>query len=204
MSRSQTQHMLAAGFDDPVLRAQEAFRVAMQALATPGTLIPYQSELLPPLPFNANAAALGLAMLDFETRFYLSPALAQKTDIADFMGFHTGAKQVFEPKDADFAFLDLRVDALILNAFAQGSPEYPDRSTTLVLSCASLVADGTYLLSGPGIVSQTILPVAPLPTDFEAQWAQNRAAFPLGVDVLFVGQEGVIGLPRSIRLKAEA
>jgi alpha-D-ribose 1-methylphosphonate 5-triphosphate synthase subunit PhnH len=39
--------------------------------------------------------------------------------------------------------------------------------------------------------------VASLPADFAAQWAEIRAGFPLGVDLVFAADARLAALPRS-------
>lgn len=193
--------VLARGFDQPVAEAQATFRAAMQALANPGQPVAFRSQLDTEAPLLANAAALGLALLDFEVTFHLAPSLSAGA-VAAYFRFHTGASETKTARDAAFAFLDLGKDALRLADYAQGTPDYPDRSTTLIALSTS--AETGMAIAGPGIKAVGELGVAPLPADFVAQWAANRAGFPLGVDILFVTEEGFIGLPRSTRIVGDA
>ena len=193
--------VLARGFAQPVAEAQATFRAAMQALANPGKCIAFRSALDTDAPLPVNAAALGLALLDFEVKFHLAPSLSDGS-VADYFRFHTGATEAKAAYDSAFAFLDLGKDTLCLADYAQGTPDYPDRSTTLILLGAQ--AETGMAIAGPGIKAVGELGITPLPSDFAAQWAANRAGFPLGVDILFVTEEGFIGLPRSTRLVGEA
>lgn len=193
--------VLARGFDQPVTEAQATFRAAMQALANPSQPVAFRSQLDTEAPLLANAAALGLALLDFEVTFHLAPSLSTGA-VAAYFRFHTGASETKTARDAAFAFLDLGKDALRLADYAQGTPDYPDRSTTLIALSTS--AETGVAIAGPGIKAVGELGVAPLPADFVAQWAANRAGFPLGVDILFVTEEGFIGLPRSTRIVGDA
>ena len=55
-------------------------------------------------------------------------------------------------------------------------------------------------LRGPGIKDQFSAEL-PLPGgDFIEQWAENRARFPRGVDLLLVRDGTVVGLPRTTRI----
>ncbi|OYU48456.1 MAG: phosphonate C-P lyase system protein PhnH [Rhizobiales bacterium PAR1] len=189
--------VLARGFDQPVAQSQATFRAVMQALANPGRLIAFRSTLDTDTPLPVNAAALGLALLDFEVTFHLAPSLSAGS-VADYLRFHTGARAAKTTQDAALAFLDLAKDTLCLADYAQGTPDYPDRSTTLI--ALSTRAETGMAIAGPGIKAVGTLGIAPLPADFTVQWAANRAGFPLGVDILFVTEEGFIGLPRSTRI----
>jgi alpha-D-ribose 1-methylphosphonate 5-triphosphate synthase subunit PhnH len=90
-----------------------------------------------------------------------------------------------------------------LAAFAQGSDAYPDRSATLIVQVESFTG-AALALSGPGIDGSTTLAASPLPADFAAQLAANRALFPRGVDVILCASGEVAALPRSVRLKEAA
>jgi len=208
---------LAKGFDDPVAQAQSAFRAAMNALATPGKLIPYRAQLEIDVPLPVNAAALGLALLDFEVGYHLAPslvapglaapslvapALTEAGDVEAFFRFHTGAK-TGGAREAAFAFVDLERDSLRLSDYAQGTPEYPDRSTTIIALASSMTTDRALRITGPGIRHEAALTIAGLPTDFDRQWSLNRGQFPLGVDLIFALPDGLVGLPRSTRIIGE-
>jgi alpha-D-ribose 1-methylphosphonate 5-triphosphate synthase subunit PhnH len=196
--------VLTAGFNNPALDSQSAFRAAMAALSRPGTLVEIAASVRPPAPLSPELAALGLALLDFEVTFYLAPALADPNAVADYFRFHTGARQVADPAQASFAFLDLtRGDTLDPAAYAQGTAEYPDRSTTLLCKARKADPETGWRLSGPGIKGTTAFPLALPDAGFPARWLKNRASFPLGVDVLFTVESAVVGLPRSTRLIAE-
>lgn len=194
---------LAAGFARPVFDSQAAFRAAMDALSRPGTATPLASDLAPPAPLNPAAAAIALALLDFEVSFWLAPSLAGG-DVGAYLRFHSGAREVRAPGEADFVLVDLTQDALDLAAFKPGEPAYPDRSATVLALVESVGGAGGPALSGPGIKKQAELSVSPLPEAFAAQWASNAARYPLGVDVMFAAPQAVLGLARSTRILKEA
>lgn len=190
---------LASGFANPVFDSQSAFRRTMEALSRPGQIRVLGDGLSAETPLAPAAAAIILAMCDFETPLYLSPSIAATPGVAEFLRFHTDAPVVREPAHAAFALIDLRVDALDLSGFAQGTAEYPDRSTTVIALCDSVDAGAAMSLAGPGIAGMSELCITPLPESFAAQWAANRAAFPLGVDILFAAGDRIVALPRSTR-----
>ncbi|MGL4635451.1 MAG: phosphonate C-P lyase system protein PhnH [Beijerinckiaceae bacterium] len=202
MSFAAATH-LASGFQEPVFDSQRAFRAAMDALANPGQIKP-AGRGLDAAPLPAAAAALVFSLCDYETSLYLSPSLATKSGVVDYLRFHTDAVLVSEPSAATFALLDLAADTLDLSAFAQGTPEYPDRSTTIIAITDSLTSGAQLTLTGPGIQSSINLHVTRLPAEFTTQWRANRTRFPLGVDMLFATGDAVIGLPRSARIAGEA
>lgn len=188
---------LAPGFPDPVHDAQRTFAAVMRAMAEPGRPVPLPSALEPPAPLSPELAAVALALADYETPIFLDAPLAAAREVARFLRFHTGAPIVAAPSAARFAFLADGATMPDLSAFAQGEPDYPDRSATLVVEVAWF-GDGPLLLEGPGIAGRRGFGAAPLPDDLAARLAANRAAFPLGVDLILCAPGRVAALPRSV------
>ena len=197
---SVLQSAMAAGFTDPVIEGQAAFRAVMDAMARPGTIHDLGHRLAPPPSLMPGAAAAILAMCDFETTLWLSPSL--RGTVGGYLRFHTDAPLTEQPDQSAFALLDLAADDLTLADFAQGLPDYPDRSTTIIVQTPSLVTGAPLTVSGPGIATTSVLHIAGLPDDFANQWTANRAGFPLGVDLVFVSGRQLVALPRSSRLLA--
>lgn len=198
-----TTASLAAGFADPPRQSQQMFRAAMWAMARPGTAQPLATSLAPPAPLTPELAALALTLVDFETPLWLDAPLAAVPEVAEFLRFHTSARIVTAPEEAAFALVSDPLTMPPLAAFAQGEPDYPDRSVTLLVAVATL-ADGPFTLEGPGIKDTCGFGAAPLPADFAAQMEANRAGFPLGVDLILAAPGAVLGLPRSVRLTGRA
>lgn len=188
---------LAAGFADPVHDAQRTFSALMRAMAEPGRPVPLASDLDPPAPLTREAAATALALLDYETPVFLDRALAAAPAVARFLRFHTGAPVVEDPAAARFALVADAAALPDLAAFAQGEPDYPDRSATLLVQ-VSAIEDGPLILEGPGIAGCRGFGATPLPADFAARLAANRAAYPLGVDLFLVAPGAICGLPRTV------
>jgi alpha-D-ribose 1-methylphosphonate 5-triphosphate synthase subunit PhnH len=195
---------VAPAFADPVHANQAAFRAVMDAFARPGTIHPLPAELAPPAPLSVGAAAVALALLDYETPVWLDPRLSVEKHIADWLRFHTGAPLVAEPVRAAFAFIDDAAGMPLFEAFALGSDDYPDRSATLVIRVDRFGAGTPFRLSGPGIAGEREFSYLPRPADFSSRLAANRALFPRGVDLLFVAGGEVAVIPRSTHLIGEA
>ena len=191
-----------AGFADPVHDSQSTFRAIMRAMARPGGIETIAPAFAPPASLPPAAAAACLALADFETPLWLSPRIAADTVASDYLRFPTGAPSS-APNAAAYALVGAQ-DGVDLAAFAQGTAEYPDRSTTLILLCDSLDATGPLTLAGPGVKGAARFGFAPIPEDFLAQWARNRAGFPLGVDLILAAGDRIACLPRSIRILGEA
>jgi alpha-D-ribose 1-methylphosphonate 5-triphosphate synthase subunit PhnH len=192
-------HSMDRGFADPVRDAQATFRAVMMAFAEPGTV----REIVQPADtcagFSAAMTAIALTLADFETRVWLEPDAPAPA--AQYVRFHTGAAIVGEPAQAAFAFLTRAQHLPRLGTFAQGSLEYPDTSTTLVIDVGHIETGRGYQLTGPGILGTRSLSVGPLPETFAADITANRAAFPCGVDLIFSHGTRIAALPRSTRVE---
>jgi alpha-D-ribose 1-methylphosphonate 5-triphosphate synthase subunit PhnH len=192
------------GFSDPVEAAQRHFRALLEAMARPGRIRALSGELpAAPAPMAPAAFALGLTLLDYETPVWLDPALSAGP-VAASLRFHCGCPLVEEPPEAAFAFSAEPAKLPPLAAFAPGTPEYPDRSTTLVLQVAGLEEDGVggVQLTGPGIQAEHRLAAVGLADGFWRQVQANHRRFPQGVDLVLVSGGRIAALPRSTRVEA--
>jgi alpha-D-ribose 1-methylphosphonate 5-triphosphate synthase subunit PhnH len=192
--------MSAMAFADPAFESQAAFRAILRAIASPGAIEPCGRGLKPPSPLSPAAAAAILTLADFETPLWIAPSLAEWGEAAAYLKFHTGAPLAASPRDAAFALLDLERDSLDLKSFAQGAPDYPDRSTTVVAETRSLARRPGMRISGPGVRGTAEIEFGPTPGDFLSQWEANRSTFPLGVDLILAHGAEVAVLPRSVRV----
>lgn len=188
---------LSAGFERPVFDAQAVFRCVMMAMARPGLARTLTVSVKPPGRMAPAAAALALAMCDFESPVWLDDALAADPAVAEFLRFHTGAPIVADPRKASFAFLADGAEMPPLDCFALGSPEYPDRSTTLVIGVDWIDTERGWRLAGPGVNGETRFSAGPLPNDVLARLADNHGLFPRGVDLVFAHRDCVAAIPRS-------
>ena len=178
---------LAGGFDDPATQSSHAFRSVMEAMARPGTIKNIQGGA-PPELLSVAAGTVLLTLCDTDTPVYLA-GKADTDDVRKWLAFHTGAP-LTGPSHAMFALGNW--DALMpLGNYPIGTPEYPDRSTTLIVECAELEAAGA-TLRGPGIKAEAKLSL-PETRAFQS----NRALFPLGLDFIFTSGDRLAALPRS-------
>lgn len=187
---------LTGGFADPVFDTQAVFRAIMDAMARPGLLQTMDRPLTSPAGLGEAQGAIALTLCDHDVAVWLSPALA-KTPVGAWIGFHTGARLVEEKSDCQFAFLDAGTTRLTFNAFALGSQDYPDRSTTLVLELPSLTGGAELVLRGPGIKEQMVIAPRGLPESFLLQWQENHQQFPRGIDLILTSGCDLMCLPRS-------
>jgi alpha-D-ribose 1-methylphosphonate 5-triphosphate synthase subunit PhnH len=195
---------LASGFSDPVLSAQSTFRCIMDATARPTKVLNLSETVTPPRPLSRGAGAVALTLFDQDTPVWLDAALADQADVAFWLRFHTRAPIVKEQDRAAFAIVSQPDRAPPFEAFALGTPDYPDRAATLILQVDSFERGRTFAFAGPGINGQSTLRATPLPPDFSARLVANRALFPRGVDLLLVADDAIVALPRSVKLIDEA
>ena len=190
------------GLADPVFDAQAVFRAVMNAMARPGSAqaLPLAAEAPPPL--QPAAAAIALALLEADTSLWLDPALAAVPEVGAWLRFHTGTALAAAPGDAGFALIADPAGLPPLAAFAQGDPDYPDRSATLILQLDALEGGLPLILSGPGLAAPARIAPRPLPADMAGRCAANRDRFPLGVDILLAAGTAVAALPRSTSVAA--
>jgi alpha-D-ribose 1-methylphosphonate 5-triphosphate synthase subunit PhnH len=192
--------MSALAFADPAFESQAAFRAILKAIASPGAIEACGRGLAPPSPLCPAAAAAILTLADFETPLWIAPSFAANDELVAYLKFHTGAPRAAAPDAAAFALIQLESDALDLKSFAQGAPEYPDRSTTIVAQTRSLARRSDMRITGPGVRETAEIVFAPIPPDFLSQWQANHSTFPLGVDLILAHGCELAALPRSVRV----
>ncbi|MER8554546.1 phosphonate C-P lyase system protein PhnH [Mesorhizobium sp. M0976] len=192
---------IEGGFADPVFNAQTVFRAVMDAMARPGSVQPLPALAHPPAPLSAIAGAIALALCDNDTPLWLDPALQGSAAVKSWLGFHTGAPLANTPADAHFALIATPAEMMALDGFSQGTQDYPDRSTTLILEVGDLVSGAPLLLEGPGIEKTATIAPAQMPRHFVEQWKQNNQRFPRGVDIILATSDAIACLPRTTRIK---
>lgn len=192
---------MTGGFSEPVFQAQSVFRMLMDAMARPGTLQTIAPPVSPPEPLSPAAGAIGLCLLDHDTPVWLTAGL-QKSAVPQWLTFHTDAPLTREKAEARFAFIEAGAAVASFGLFSAGSQEYPDRSTTIVMEMAGFESGKALTLSGPGIRETAHVQVAGLPEPFLRLWAENRALFPRGVDVILTSGRQFLALPRTAKITA--
>ena len=193
--------LIDGGFAEPVFNAQAVFRAIMDAMARPGIVQPLPQLARPPAPLSTTAGAVALALCDNDTPIWLDPLLQAEAPVKAWLGFHTGAPLANTPADAHFALIANPKEMAALDGFAQGTQEYPDRSTTLVLLVDDLASGPSLLLEGPGIEKTSMIAPPGMPRHFVEQWKQNNQRFPRGVDIILAAPGHLACLPRTTRIK---
>lgn len=183
--------VLKGGFGDAPVDAAYAFRAAMKAMACPGTVEVLQGAQ-PPAPVSVAAGTLLLTLCDPDTPLHLAGDFDCE-DVRAWISFHIGAPVVA----AEFSMFALGSwEALAPRSrFAIGTPEYPDRSVTLIVEQQVLAQDGM-ALRGPGIKDSVTMALP----ETEA-FQMNAMLFPLGLDFFFTSGDQVSALPRTTKVE---
>lgn len=186
-----TADALSGGFADAPVQSARAFRAVLEAMARPGT-IHTVSGAAPPQPLSIATGVCLLTLVDNTTPLHLAGA-ADCAPVRDWVAFHIGAP-IVPAAEAVFAVGTWHALQPV-SRFRIGTPDYPDRSATLIVALDRLTPHGPSL-TGPGIKTATWLSL-PETAAFRA----NRAQFPLGFDCIFTFESRLAALPRSTRVE---
>lgn len=192
------QEGIGPGFADPTLDSLRVFRALLDAMARPGSISPVVPARGAPDCLDGAAAAICLCLADLDTPVWLDPELR---GAVAWLRFHTGCRVTERPETAAFALVGDSRRLPALAAFAQGEPDYPERSTTIIVQVPTLVPGEGWVMSGPGVDGTARLAVAGFGPDFPTAWRANNERFPCGVDMVFAAGDCVAALPRTTRLE---
>lgn len=189
---------LEGAFLDAPAEAARAFRAALDAMSRPGS-IHGMAGARPPAPLPAAAGALALTLADAETPVWLAPPLRGGA-VEGWLRFHANAPLDAAPAEAALAFGSPADLLARLDDFAIGTPEYPDRSTTLVVLLDDF-SGAEALLRGPGIRGEARLALGAARPGVLALAAPNAALFPQGRDLFLAAGGRLAALSRSTRIR---
>jgi alpha-D-ribose 1-methylphosphonate 5-triphosphate synthase subunit PhnH len=194
---------IPAGFARPVFESQGTFRVILEAMSRPGRAVRIPVQAGGPQGWPGSLSALVLTLCDMDTPLWLDAA-ANTPDALRFLRFHCGCPVVAKPEQAAFAIVLDAQRLVSLGEFALGSAEYPEKSSTVLLYSPLLGQGGeTLRVHGPGVDGEEEMPRSWLPENFVDQWHVNAGLFPRGVDVILVGNDAIVGLPRTLKLETK-
>jgi alpha-D-ribose 1-methylphosphonate 5-triphosphate synthase subunit PhnH len=180
-------------------QAAHDFRAILDAFAKPGQPMTVPKLAEKPAALHDASVVLALALCDYQSPVWLSPRINQ-TEVRSFLRFHTGSPIVSSPAEAHFAFIESGEFAKYFALFNKGNDEYPDRSATVIVQASAFEARQRVRLEGPGIKLHSILAVAGFgPMEWNLL-SEDRILFPLGIDVAFISDTKLVGLPRSTRI----
>ncbi len=189
--------VLLPAFQDPVHDAQQTFRLLMDVFAAPATIRNFSPAVMGPSGLLPVTTAILLALADADAPVWIDSGRENYRGIADYLRFHTGARIVSDPAEASFAVVDGN-DDIDCFRFNTGTPEYPDRSTTVVVQSEQLIASGLRY-TGPGLKQPVMFSARPLWHSFADDFAANGNLFPCGLDFIVVATGQLAAMPRSLR-----
>lgn len=198
--QQSNQMTLQKGFADPVDGAGQTFRAILDVLSRPGTVAEISGPAETPHGLSKTAAAVLLTMADYATPVWMDGTTTNDA-ITSYIRFHTNAPITARADQSAFALFNGTMSDFFVDVFHPGTPQYPDRSTTLIIDVADFDSGPTVQLTGPGIDIGTTFQVNGLAHNFWSEMQKNNALFPLGVDVIFTAPDQLAALPRSTRIE---
>lgn len=182
---------------DPItIRGHESFRSLIQAFAHPGT-----ARRLHPDCVDGGEAVGILAACLLDAECAIGAAIeAQEAAVAS-LARRTGCRRT-DAVMADFVMAGSGAGST-LATLRVGDPDYPDRGATVVYRVRSLADEGgEWDWSGPGIATSVSPRLEGLDAGELAALREINSAYPLGLDALFVADDGsILAMPRSTRLE---
>jgi len=184
------------GFADKVFESTACFRAVLDAMSSPALPIALPVFPASPAGLTSSAVAILLTLADMDTPVWLAPD-CDRPETRSYLRFHTGCPVARDPSEAAFAVLPAASDPGALDGLPLGTAEYPDRSATVVLQSAGLIAGSGPVFSGPGIDRPRAVDLVDAHPDLWPRIARNQALFPRGLDWILAGAAEIAALPRS-------
>ncbi len=169
---------------------QQVFRQLLDAFSRPGSIVA--------LPNAGGRDALGV----------LATLTDGETSLADphsLLADNDWLRLQLKPGPADQAAFIICQGARAVDFEPHlGSLASPEHGATLIVLLDSVRAGNPrYRLSGPGIETFATLSLQGLDPGWLQQRSQWNSAFPMGVDILLVANDGLVALPRTTRITEE-
>lgn len=190
---------LAAGFENPSLNSQSAFRQIMNAWARPGQTACIDEITAAPLGLDIASAAFALTLVDQDTQVWLS---ADTAICKDWLRFHCGCPVAEQAKDAAFAFARA-AEIQDLQLFNTGDAVVPDQGATLVLRADAIGEGQTLRLEGPGIQGDRRVKISGVADGLWHTRASLAPLFPAGLDLVLTSQRNLVCIPRTTKITLE-
>lgn len=187
---------------DKVLDVQQAYRSILHAFSYPGEIVSLKSALAhmdKVLPCLSATQILLYMLLDTDTSVHvvsqdhqLRENLIQVTNCVEKP--IEQAQYVVVSKEAQNCLGD------IIRHVSLGTLEHPHEGATILVECNSVQKRAMYELKGPGIKDTNTISISQ-----GCEWISARAdvniEFPLGVDMIFVDDQGnCVAIPRTIQI----
>lgn len=187
---------MSSAYSKEALRSADMFRLQMDAMAHPGGAMEFPPCVGGVGALNPVALSVAETLCDHETPIWLDARLSTQ-DVIDTLRFRCGCPITTDASDASFAFFSESPNIDVLRGFPDGTPDYPDRSTTLVIQVSHIANEGSIKISGPGVKETGSLGIHGLESGFWTWRHENLRKFPLGIDVLLASPTHLTALPRT-------
>ena len=184
---------------DKAFDTQRAFRGVLEAMSRPGTIVSVGKQDKEPVALESATVAVALCLFDHDTQIWMGDGIAE-IEVFDFLKFNCGCPVTTSGMVADFAIACAKCGLPDVTQFKQGSDDFPDRSTTLIVQAPDLKTGPAITLTGPGIEHESALTIAGISDYFWQQRREQKGIFPRGVDIVFTSGDLLVALPRSTRL----
>lgn len=179
--------------------SQQTFRAVLEALARPAVPMALPSQ---PLDVLVPVIAPVLALADLSTGVCVLENAGDRW--ADAVATATSAP-TWPAEMAKLVAAIRPVGDDEVRGFARGSAQAPEEAALVALSVRDVLGGPRrWTLSGPGIRGTACIAPKGLPAGFVAARADAVAAYPAGIDILLVTDDGrVVGLPRTTTITEE-
>lgn len=189
----------APGFTNPVLDSQAVYSTIMSAMSEPAKMFALKKYCDGPTSLFPTTAGIALTLFDNDT--YILHASAQQ-DAQEWIRFHCGAPITQDENHADYAIVSQQTDSINFLSLSIGTPEFPERSTTVIFEVESFGSGRSFEARGPGIAGTTTFSVKGIHEKWQEIVTNNEGLFPQGLDCILVSSESILCLPRTTRLRS--
>lgn len=198
---------MAVQIHNPVLGAQQAFRLILDCQARPGQVGRVASGVLWPLARGRFLEMVLVSLVDQHVTCYVSASdltAGEQATLEQFLTFSLNTRLSFLI-EADFVIYLAAPSPADLEVAKKGRLEFPEEGATLVCAVERIEAgeppgEGfvALALAGPGIAGSTTLSVRGVEAGFFRRLEEINLSFPLGLDLILVDEDGRLAcLPRG-------
>lgn len=200
-----------SSFDD-VYDTQHNFRALMDAMSRPGTIFKLKKHgfSLNQRLFNPNILTVLKTLGDKNVTFCLGTIYDE--EYTTYIEINTGMRPV-AIEYADYAVFYGKFYDDAISRVNTGTLEFPESSSCVIISVEKILegaglesAAGHKLIKmkGPGIKDASKISLTGFDLKFARMITKLNAAFPLGTDVIFAGEDGNIAcMPRTSMIEVD-
>jgi alpha-D-ribose 1-methylphosphonate 5-triphosphate synthase subunit PhnH len=206
------QEVLKEALFDEVFHSQKNFRVLMDGMSRPGKIFKLNKHCFSKSPegFNANVLTILKTLGDNNVTFSMGNF---KSDVLQrYIEVNTGMVSV-ESNEAYYVLFDWEEFDKNICYINTGTLEFPENSATVIISAESILNgqyEGRFIdnveihMTGPGIKDINTVTIVGLDKNYIKSIVEANSVFPLGIDAIFVDNEGNIAcMPRTTKAEVK-